>query len=47
MNKKVCTRMFASALLALAALGSVYAQSDSPACNNKLIRGGRCRCRGN
>jgi hypothetical protein len=29
MNKKVFTRMFASALLALAALGSVYAQSES------------------
>jgi len=39
MNKRVFTRMFASALLALATLGSVYAQSDSPACNNHLIRG--------
>ncbi len=39
MNKTVSSRMFASALLTLAALGSAYAQSDSPACNNQLIQG--------
>lgn len=39
MNQRVFARMFASVVLALAALGSGYAQSDSPACNNKLIQG--------
>jgi hypothetical protein len=39
MNKKLVVNVAASALLALAALGSAYAQSDSPACKNKLIAG--------
>jgi hypothetical protein len=39
MNKKVFAKMFGSVLLTLAAWGSGFAQSDSPACNNKLIEG--------
>ncbi len=39
MNIKLVTNAAALALLTLGALGSGYAQSDSGACNNKLIRG--------
>jgi len=36
---KQVVNILALALLTLVALGSGYAQSDSPACNNKLIAG--------
>lgn len=39
MNKKLVVNMVALVLLTLGALGSGYAQSESPACNNKLIAG--------
>jgi hypothetical protein len=39
MNKKVFTKMFGAVLLTLVSLGSGFAQSNSPACNNKLIEG--------
>src|ERR1039458_430272 len=39
MNKKLVANAVALALLTLGALGSGYAQSESPACNNKLIAG--------
>src|ERR1035438_5711096 len=39
MNKKLVVNVAALVLLTLAALGSGYAQSESPACNNKLIAG--------
>jgi hypothetical protein len=39
MNTKVITNVAALLLLTLAAVGSGYAQSNSPACNNKLIAG--------
>jgi hypothetical protein len=39
MNKKLFANASALVLLTLALLGSVYAQSDSPACNNRLIAG--------
>jgi hypothetical protein len=39
MNKKLIVNVVALVLLTLGALGSGYAQSESPACNNKLIAG--------
>jgi hypothetical protein len=39
MNKKRYTTAVAFVLFAFGALGSANAQSDSPSCNNKLIRG--------
>ena len=39
MKKQLVTNATALVLLTLAALGSGYAQSNSPACNNKLIAG--------
>src|ERR1035437_9242265 len=39
MNKKLGVNVAALVLLMLGALGSGYAQSESPACNNKLIAG--------
>ena len=39
MNKKLVVNVAALVLLTLAALGSGYAQSASPACTNKLIAG--------
>jgi hypothetical protein len=39
MKKKLVGNVTALVLVTLGALGSVYAQSDSPACNNQLIRG--------
>jgi hypothetical protein len=39
MNKKLVVNVAALVLLMLGALGSGYAQSASPACNNKLIAG--------
>jgi|SRR5450755_3676295 hypothetical protein len=39
MNNKVFTTAVIVALVSLGALGSARAQSTSPACNNKLIRG--------
>ena len=39
MNTKLCTNVAALLLLAIAALGSASAQSDTPACNNRLIAG--------
>lgn len=39
MNKKLFANVAALVLLTLGALGSGYAQSESPACNNKLIAG--------
>jgi hypothetical protein len=39
MNKKSFTGSVALVLLTVATLGSAYAQSDSPACDNKLIAG--------
>jgi|ERR1035441_4603111 hypothetical protein len=39
MNKKLVVNVAALVLLMLGALGSGYAQSESPACNNKLIAG--------
>ena len=39
MNKKLVVNAVALVLLTLVALGSGYAQSDNPACNNKLIEG--------
>jgi len=39
MTKKLIANVAALVLLMLAALGSGYAQSASPACNNKLIVG--------
>lgn len=39
MNKKLCTTAAAFVLLAFGVLGTAYAQSETPACNNKLIRG--------
>lgn len=39
MNTKLLTQTAASVLLTLTTLGSAYAQSDSPACNNRLIAG--------
>ena len=39
MKKKLVTNGAALVLLTLAALGSGYAQSNNPACNNKLIAG--------
>jgi hypothetical protein len=39
MKKKLVTNGAALILLTLAALGSGYAQSNNPACNNKLIAG--------
>jgi len=39
MNQKPFATVAALVLLAFGALGSAHAQSTSPACNNKLIRG--------
>jgi|SRR5579863_5376285 len=39
MHKKVFVNVATSAVLMLGALGSAYAQSESAACNNKLIAG--------
>lgn len=39
MNKRVLTKMFGSVLVTLASLGSGFAQSSSPACNNNLVEG--------
>ena len=39
MHKKLVVNVATSVLLVLAAMGSGYAQSDSAACNNKLIAG--------
>jgi hypothetical protein len=39
MNKKLVANVAALVLLTLGALGSGYAQSESAACNNKLIAG--------
>ena len=39
MNKKLVINLVALFVLMLGALGSGYAQSQSPACNNKLIAG--------
>jgi hypothetical protein len=39
MKKKLLTSGAALVLLTLVALGSAYAQSDSPACTDKLIKG--------
>ena len=39
MNKKLAANMVALVLLTFGALGMGYAQSNSPACNNKLIAG--------
>ena len=39
MNKKLVVNVVALALLMLVALGSGYAQSESHACNNRLIAG--------
>ena len=39
MNKRVFTKMFGSVLVTLVSLGSGFAQSNSPACNNNLIKG--------
>jgi hypothetical protein len=39
MNTKMVTNVAALLLLTIAAVGSGYAQSASPACNNKLIAG--------
>jgi hypothetical protein len=39
MHKKLVVNVAGSVLLVLAAMGSGYAQSDSAACNNKLIAG--------
>ena len=39
MKKQLVTNAAALVMLTLAALGSGYAQSNNPACNNKLIAG--------
>jgi hypothetical protein len=39
MNKKLFANAAAMVMLTLGPLGSGYAQTDSPACNDKLIRG--------
>ena len=39
MHKKLVVNVATLVLLVLAAMGSGYAQSDSAACNNKLIAG--------
>jgi hypothetical protein len=39
MNKKLVANVAALVLLTLGSLESGYAQSESPACNNKLIAG--------
>jgi hypothetical protein len=39
MNRKLIANAFTLVLLAVGALGSAYAQSDSASCNNQLIAG--------
>ena len=39
MNKKLVVNVVALVLLVLGALGSGYGQSESAACNNRLIAG--------